>query len=150
MSNFGAKFEELKENPNTANIGTKWTEEDDKKLMKIVDNYILNNNEINYNNIALEFKRTIGSIVARIKLNVYRMINDQTNVGELCNKYQINQMDMDFFIEQQSKREREKKSKSTISNNEIHNVLLSFKDEIDEIKRYFKSINSRLKRIEEK
>jgi hypothetical protein len=55
---------------------------------------------------------------------------------------------MDFFIEQQSK--REKKSKSTISNDEIHNLLLSFKDEIDEIKRYFKSINSRLKRIEEK
>jgi hypothetical protein len=148
MSNFGAKLKELKENPNTENTGTKWTEEDDKKLMVMVKNDLLKYGKINYNNIALEFKRTNGSIVARIKLNVYKMINDETNVEELCEKYQINKMDMDFFIEQQSK--REKKSKSTISNDDIHNLLLSFKDEIDEIKRYIKSINSKLKRIEEK
>jgi hypothetical protein len=148
MSNFGAKLKELKENPNTENTGTKWTEEDDKKLMVMVKNDLLKYGKINYNNIALEFKRTNGSIVARIKLNVYKMINDETNVEELCEKYQINKMDMDFFIEQQSK--REKKSKSTISNDDIHNLLLSFKDEIDEIKRYIKSINTRLKRIEEK
>ena len=64
----------LREAPETKNAGQRWTDEEDKKLMELINDNIITAKVVDYHKISTEFKRTIGSIKARIKLNIYNMI----------------------------------------------------------------------------
>ena len=59
-SSFGTRMQELRTNDETMNVGTKWTiEEDNKLVQEITDNKT-------YEEIALEHKRTVYSIQLRV------------------------------------------------------------------------------------
>jgi hypothetical protein len=139
-----------KELKTTTNAGQRWTDEDDKKLMESVNNNIILEKVVNYNKIASEFKRTIGSIKARIKFNIYNMINNDNTIEDLCNKYLVNINEMTIYVETKNKKidkKIEKTKKVTIDN--IYNLLISYKDDIDEIKTSIKLINKKLKIVDD-
>jgi hypothetical protein len=59
-----ANIQKLKENPDFENLGKRWSPEDselcsDISLMSSLETNIVTKTEIDYNTIALEFKRTV-------------------------------------------------------------------------------------------
>lgn len=74
-SSFGTRMQELRTNDETMNVGTKWTiEEDNKLVQEITDNKT-------YEEIALEHKRTVYSIQLRvISRIIYPKIKDDIEI----------------------------------------------------------------------
>ena len=74
-SSFGTRMQELRTNDETMNVGTKWTiEEDNKLVQEITDNKT-------YEEIALEHKRTVYSIQLRvISRIIYPKIKDDVEI----------------------------------------------------------------------
>jgi len=74
-SSFGTMMQELRSKEETLNVGTKWTiEEDNKLVQEIADNKT-------YEEIALEHKRTVYSIQLRvISRIIYPKIKDDLDV----------------------------------------------------------------------
>ena len=59
-------IQKLKENPDTANIGKKWSDEEISELLKqIKDN-------VDLNTIAVLHKRTVGSITSKLLQIAYK------------------------------------------------------------------------------
>ena len=139
----------LREAPETENAGQRWTDEEDKKLMELINDNIITAKVVDYHKIATEFKRTIGSIKARIKLNIYNMIDDYNNIEDLCNKYLVDINEMTSFVENKNKAVEKKLEKTKkVSIDDVYNLLVSYKDDIDEIKTSIKFINKKLKKLE--
>lgn len=65
---FYSRLSALREDPNTAHFGMKWTEEEDVKLM----NHATSNMDME--NIAKAHKRTISSVKSRIMSNALSMM----------------------------------------------------------------------------
>ena len=138
-------MQKLRENPETINAGQPWTNEDDKQLIEMINNNIITKNTIDYHTISSAFKRTVGSIKARIKLNVYNMIDETNTIENLCNKYHLELTEMNIFIDKQkSKKEykqtENKSTKTTI--HDIYNLLISYRNDFDEIKLSINKINN--------
>lgn len=74
-------FQELRSNPDTCNAGKKWYDNDDELLVKLM------NENKPYEEIAFEFKRTIGSIRARVIDKIILKEYDGENIQELARKY---------------------------------------------------------------
>ena len=74
-SSFGTRMHELRSNDETLNVGTKWTiEEDNKLVQEITDNKT-------YEEIALEHKRTAYGIQLRvISRIIYPKIKDDDEI----------------------------------------------------------------------
>jgi len=71
----------LQDNTETSNHGKKWNIEDDLKLIKYMEE------NKSYEDIAIDFKRTIGSIKSRVLDKIiFKEYNDD-NVEELATKY---------------------------------------------------------------
>ena len=139
----------LREAPETENAGQRWTDEEDKKLMELINDNIITAKVVDYHKISTEFKRTIGSIKARIKLNIYNMIDDDNNIEDLCNKYLVDINEMTSFVENKNKAVEKKLEKTKkVSIDDVYNLLVSYKDDIDEIKTSIKFINKKLKKLE--
>ena len=139
----------LREAPETENAGQRWTDEEDKKLIELINDNIITAKVVDYHKIATEFKRTIGSIKARIKLNIYNMIDDDNNIEDLCNKYLVDINEMTSFVENKNKAVEKKLEKTKkVSIDDVYNLLVSYKDDIDEIKTSIKFINKKLKKLE--
>ena len=102
----------LREAPETENAGQRWTDEEDKKLMELINDNIITAKVVDYHKISTEFKRTIGSIKARIKLNIYNMIDDDNNIEDLCNKYLVDINEMTSFVENKNKAVEKKLEKT--------------------------------------
>ena len=138
----------LREAPETENAGQRWTDEEDKKLMELINDNIITVKVVDYHKIATEFKRTIGSIKARIKLNIYNMIDDDNNIVDLCNKYLVDINEMTSFVENKNKAvEKNLEKTKKVSIDDVYNLLVSYKDDIYEIKTSIKSINKKLKKL---
>lgn len=141
----------LREAPETENAGQRWTDEEDKKLMELINDNIITAKVVDYHKIATEFKRTIGSIKARIKLNIYNMIDDDNNIEDLCNKYLVDINEMTSFVENKNKAVEKKLEKTKkVSIDDVYNLLVSYKDDIDEIKTSIKFINKKLEIYDDK
>jgi hypothetical protein len=91
MSGIGSRLKNLRDDPATAHAGTAWSKPDDTYLMASAES------KLPHIEIATTLKRTVGSIVARIKQNVYDMIDDQNPLDALCIKYTIDLKDMQEF-----------------------------------------------------
>ena len=76
-------FQELRSNPDTCNAGKKWYDDDDELLVKLM------NENKPYEEIAFEFKRTIGSIRARVIDKIILKEYDGENIEELARKYKF-------------------------------------------------------------
>jgi len=71
----------MQNNPELSNHGKKWDNEDDLKLIKYVEE------NKSYDDIAFEFKRTIGSIRTRVLDKIIFMEYNDDNCQELSIKY---------------------------------------------------------------
>jgi Mor family transcriptional regulator len=78
MYNNSAK---LQDNAETSNHGKKWNIEDDLKLIKYMEE------NKSYEDIAIDFKRTIGSIKSRVLDKIIFLEYNDDNVEELAKKY---------------------------------------------------------------
>jgi hypothetical protein len=65
------------------NSGTKWTKEEEEKLLKSIDN----NKKLE--DICEEHKRNVGGIIFRLKLIVYKLYNDGKTVDEIHNTIKL-------------------------------------------------------------
>ena len=140
-------FQELRSNPETCNAGKKWYNNDDEMLVKLI------NENKPYEEIALVFKRTIGSIRARVIDKIIVNEYDGENIKELAIKYNFDDAE---YLEKCIKAKIQKKNISIIDEKKEKNKQK--KIERKEIKaaggeKYYNlllNIVERLERIEKK
>ena len=135
-------------NPETINAGQRWSNEDDKRLIMLINDNIVTKTVIDYDKIAKEFKRTVGSIKARIQLNVYNMIDDEHTIESLCKTYYLDLEDMKLFTQRMSKKTENSQNTKKITIEDVYILLKSYKDDISEIKSSIKKINKKLAMLE--
>ena len=80
-------LQELRLNPETYNAGKKWETHEDELLVKLV------NEDKSYEEIAKEFKRTVGSIRSRIMDKIIFPEYNKENIKELAEKYKWNDVE---------------------------------------------------------
>lgn len=103
-------LQELRLNPETYNAGKKWEAHEDELLVKLV------NEDKSYEEIAKEFKRTVGSIRSRIMDKIIFPEYNKENIKELAEKYKWNDVEylekcMKCIMSSLEEREKEKQSK---------------------------------------
>ena len=103
-------LQELRLNPETYNAGKKWETHEDELLVKLV------NEDKSYEEIAKEFKRTVGGIRARIMDKIIFPEYNKENIKELAEKYKWNDVEylekcMKCRMSSLEEREKEKQSK---------------------------------------
>ena len=148
-----ANIQQLKENPEFENLGKRWSTEDDINLMSSLETNIVTKTCIDYNKLALEFKRTIGSVQERIKLNIYKKLDEENTVDILCEKYNIDIGEMNFFIKRKEyskavKKEVAVKKEFAVTNEQLYSLILSYQEDLNDIKNTLKKINKKLSMIE--
>lgn len=138
-------------------LGNKWETNDDELLIKLF------NEDKSYQEIAKEFKRTIGSIRARIIDKIIFPEYNKENIKELAEKYKFDDVEyLERIIKARiAKEEKSKIAKKILENEtkEDYNIrMLNKKIEINQIKKaggekYYDlllNIVERLERIEKK
>ena len=138
-------------------LGNKWETNDDELLIKLF------NEDKSYQEIAKEFKRTIGSIRAWIIDKIIFPEYNKENIKELAEKYKFDDVEyLERIIKARiAKEEKSKIAKKILENEtkEDYNIrMLNKKIEINQIKKaggekYYDlllNIVERLERIEKK
>ena len=138
-------------------LGNKWETNDDELLIKLF------NEDKSYQEIAKEFKRTIGSIRARIIDKIIFPEYNKENIKEFAEKYKFDDVEyLERIIKARiAKEEKSKIAKKILENEtkEDYNIrMLNKKIEINQIKKaggekYYDlllNIVERLERIEKK
>ena len=105
-------IQELRLNPSTCNAGKKWETEENELLVKLV------NENKSHQEIAIEFKRTEGSIRARIIDKIIFPEYNNENISELAKKYNFNDVE---YLERCIKVRIAKKENAIIAENIISN-----------------------------
>lgn len=157
-------IQELKSNPETSNAGKKWETEEDELLVKLV------NEDKSYEEIAKEFKRTVGSIRARIIDKIIFPEYNNENISELVKKYNFNNVEYlercmkvkiakkenaintENIISNETKEEYEKRMEE-IKKEKVNKLIEKEKIKAAGDERYYKlllNIVERLERIEKK
>jgi Mor family transcriptional regulator len=95
--------EKLRSNPETCNAGKKWDTDEDELLIKLF------NENKSYEEIAKEFKRTVGSIRARIIDKIIFPEYNNDNFNELAEKYKFDDV---LYLERIIKAQIAKKERS--------------------------------------
>jgi len=80
-------FIKFQSNDETSNCGKRWNIEDDLKLIKYMEE------NKSYSDIAIELKRTTGSIKSRVLDKIIFLEYNDNNVLELANKYGYDDVD---------------------------------------------------------
>ena len=120
-------IQELKSNPETSNAGKKWETEEDELLVKLV------NEDKSYEEIAKEFKRTVGSIRARIIDKIIFPEYNNENISELAKKYNFNDVE---YLERCMKVRIAKKENAINTENIISNETKEeYEKRMEEIKK---------------
>ena len=120
-------IQELKSNPETSNAGKKWETEEDELLVKLV------NEDKSYEEIAKEFKRTVGSIRARIIDKIIFPEYNNENISELAKKYNFNNVE---YLERCMKVKIAKKENAINTENIISNETKEeYEKRMEEIKK---------------
>lgn len=108
--------QELRLNPETCNVGKKWDTHEDELLVKLV-----NDNKY-HEEIAKEFKRTVGSIRSRIIDKIIFPEYNNENISELAKKYNFNDVEyLERIIKARIAREERCKENSRISKEILEN-----------------------------
>lgn len=135
-------IQELKLNPETVNVGKKWDVIEDELLKNLV-----NENIYSYEEIAREFKRTSGSIKARIIEKIIFLEYNNENSKELSEKYNF---DVDFLEKRmQYILEKKKEKNYKIASKNLNETKLE-KINNDKYYELLENIIERLKKLEEK
>ena len=128
--------QELRLNPSTCNAGKKWETEEDELLVKLV------NENKSHQEIAIEFKRTEGSIRARIIDKIIFPEYNNENITELAKKYNFNDIE---YLERIIKAQISKKERSN-DNSRIAKKI--FENQTDE--EYERSIQQKKEKLIER
>ncbi len=114
----------LKENPDTENIGTKWTEDEINNLL----NEIKEN--ISFNDIALKHKRTLGSIKGKLYNIAEHYINQKKmNVNDVSKIVNIPVIKInDYLLKKLPKKESELAKETSYINTNLE-ILQNIKEE---------------------
>lgn len=134
--------QELRLNPETCNAGKKWEINEDELLIKLF------NKDKSYEEIAKEFKRTVGSIRARIFDKIIFPEYNKENIKELAEKYKFDDVEyLERMIKARITREERSKENSRISKEILENETKEDYDmRMQEIKE--KKLNKRIERKE--
>ena len=117
--NFREHIKQLKEQPETAAAGTKWTAIEETQLIDSLSN------GKDIDDIAKEHKRTVGGIKSRMKEIAVRMLdNNETSIEEVCKKLRLTSEE----IEDAQKRRAAVSNKQHASNSKIETELDVLKD----------------------
>jgi DNA replication protein DnaC len=102
-------IQKLKENPDTVNIGKRWSDEETSELLKqIQDN-------VDLNIIAIHHKRTVGSISSKLLQIAYKyvMVNNQ-DLNEVSKLVNISISDINTFISKSEKNQSKVKKEKDV------------------------------------
>jgi len=131
-------IQELRLNPSTCNAGKKWETEEDELLVKLV------NENKSHQEIAIEFKRTEGSIRARIIDKIIFPEYNNENITELAKKYNFNDIE---YLERCMKVRIAKKENAIIAENIISNETKEkYEERMEKIKK--EKLNKKIERIQ--
>tara|TARA_Y100000389_G_C17471304_1_gene531413 strand:+ start:4049 stop:4459 length:411 start_codon:yes stop_codon:yes gene_type:complete len=122
-------YKKLRENPETANVGKKWSDEDLQNLNQYIDN-----DNFDYDFIATQLKRTSGSIRSKVfHIYIYPEFTngDGISITNLSSKYNIDKDILEQYLKKQE------------NNIQLQSSKKSKPEKLDEI-------NERLDTIEEK
>lgn len=129
-------IQELRLNPETCNAGKKWETEEDELLVKLV------NENKSHQEIAIEFKRTEGSIRARIIDKILFSEYNNENITELAKKYNFNDIE---YLERCIKVRIAKKENAIIAENIISNETKEeYEERMEKIKK--EKLNKKIER----
>ena len=129
-------IQELRLNPSTCNAGKKWETEEDELLVKLV------NENKSHQEIAIEFKRTEGSIRARIIDKILFPEYNNENITELAKKYNFNDIE---YLERCMKVRIAKKENAIITENIISNETKEeYEERMEKIKK--EKLNKKIER----
>ncbi len=118
----------LKNNEDTSKAGTKWTIEEDQKLIEEIST------NIPYEEIALDHKRTINAIKSRVITNIiYPKYKDniENNIDSISKEYNIDNETIIKYI----------KKLTTDDNKNIVEYLEKIDNKLDIIQTEFKYLN---------
>jgi Mor family transcriptional regulator len=130
-------YEELRLNPETCNAGKIWEINEDELLIKLF------NENKSYEEIAKEFKRTVGSIKARIIDKLIFPEYNNGNFNELAEKYKFDDvLYLERIIKKRIAREERSKENSRITKKLFENET---KEDYD-IRMQEKKLNKKIER----
>lgn len=135
-----------RDNPETANAGKKWESDDDIKLAKLIET------SISYCDIAKQFKRTEGSIKARVidKIIYPQYNNNPELLEELADKYKFHK----DYLKKKIEEKNNPKIKNSVEINKnnidlLNNILdkAAILDKLNKQEILLNEINNKLDKI---
>jgi len=98
---FGNVIKELKNKLETSNAGSRWSDEEHEQLLEEIKN------NKSYEDIAIEHKRTITAIKARVVCNIifpiYNIDEIESKIDEISEKYNIEPEIISRYVKKQIK-----------------------------------------------
>ena len=108
----------LKNNEDTSNIGSRWTIEEDQKLVKEISN------NKSYEEIALEHKRTINGVKSRVITHIiYPKYKDDINNIDFVNISKEYNIDNETIIKYINKLKSNEIIQKSINKNKDDNII---------------------------
>lgn len=144
----------LQQNPKTSSVGSKWTQEEEQKMLDSI------NKGMSFENIALEHKRTINGILCKINEISVRFLEEGFPIEEVALKVNLSpdkieiakakieaKQEMREFYKNKSKKDKEEFEKN-IKKNEMRD-LHSMQDIIKRLERLEnRDVINRVERLE--
>jgi len=135
MMDIRSRINNLKEQPETARVGVKWTEEENNQLMmKVMED------NMDLEDIAKEHKRTVGAVKSRIMMNALRMMNDKNiTLQDVAKLVHIPENDIENYKQKQEikndkqekkvlKKTKESSRTETFSYEDVMSILSEIRD----------------------
>lgn len=137
---FHSRLNALREQPETARAGVKWTEEENDQLMKeVMDG-------IDLEEVAKKHQRTVTGVKSRVMTNALTMMNDRDlSLQDVAKLVHISIEDMELHKQRQEQKASAPKAKKTVQKTEeqSNNGIISYQDfmsVLTEIRDYLKII----------
>jgi hypothetical protein len=137
---FHSRLNALREQPETARAGVKWTEEENDQLMKeVMDG-------IDLEEVAKKHQRTVTGIKSRVMTNALTMMNERDlSLQDVAKLVHISIEDMELHKQRQEQKASAPKAKKTVQKTEeqSNDGIISYQDfmsVLTEIRDYLKII----------
>lgn len=126
MSNIGDKMKEMKKNPETANVGSKWSEADNADLLTRIAN------KESTDDMAHALKRTPGGIKAQVLKNAYKLLGE-TTIEDAATRMNITVEELTSHkvsVEKKLAKKANKASPEETTPEKVHNDLIREQTEV--------------------
>jgi len=137
---FNSQLANLREQPETARAGLKWTEDENDQLMKdVMDG-------MDFNEVAKKHQRTLIGITSRVMTNALTMMNDsELTIQDVSKLVHISEDEIEYFRQKQEYKADARKVKKNVTKKDIpsNNDNIPYQDfmiVLTEIRDYLKII----------